>query len=321
MKSDNITNRMSTNRAPSPAGSSQSRASTALPRLRKNSPVPSETDIAAMKVKIQKLEEETKQMKTKTQRMRQVIKERNNNIKSTFSAGANRKPLTTASESTIKSLKESIQRLENTLESRQAELDKLKKSDKVAQYQELQYEIQVMHIEKLRVEKESKELQKENQLLKSTLQETIEQAKNGPLYNQRVLEIQNEINLLTEKLFSYEKSQLKIENAKRIQESKKDESENTKEDTRNKTSKDQNKTKEKNKKTDEERRNELIQSLFEECDQLEKEIEDEEQSLAQLKKSEQQAIDDLNKEIDEQVRKLRELFKEPENEEEDQPEK
>lgn len=273
------------------------RATTANPRasklpILKSSVPPSNDDIYQLKIKIQNMEEEKKHLKTKITRMRQVIRDRNHNVANTFAESSTKNPLVTASPAAIKSLKESISALENTLQTRKEEKEVIFNGDKVSFYKELQYEIEILYLEKQRLLEENQTISKENSQLQEVLDRTRSQASSGSYYEDQVKELQSEINVLTDKLFAYQKNELKIQAGEKMQ----------------------------NMVFGKIQRDDLLKEIQADIQKIQEETEQERNELKEIQENESKAVQEIKQIIASQIEQLNNLLSpNQEDTEEDRP--
>lgn len=173
-------------------------------------------DITDIKLKTNMMIEQRKLLGSKIQRAKQLTKERNQSIESVFSQSTEKQSIQTASPNTIKSLQETANTLEYSVNTRKQELEKLKKSDKLSQIKELQIEIQMFFLEHKRLVQRSKAMGQSEKVVSSEL-ERIRNQSNSAKYNEdRIKDLQREIDSLTERLFAYTKSEAKLYSTKKL---------------------------------------------------------------------------------------------------------
>ena len=175
-------------------------------------------DIEEIKLKTQQMDQERRQLKSKTQRMKQVTKERNNSIKTVFSQTQEKQSLKTASRNTLKSLNETADSLERSLEAHKQELEDLKKSDKLQVSKELELEIQMYYLEHKRLNQKTSSLKENENNVSNILTRLQKQMKETKSNERAVCDLQDEINSLTEKYFAYSKSEMKLYSTKKLKE-------------------------------------------------------------------------------------------------------
>lgn len=184
--------------------------------------MPTREDISALKVKIHEMENEKRLLKAKILRNKQTIANRNRSIKATFSTGHDNKPLVTASSTTIQSLRKTVEQLRNTLKVKQDELEKLKRSDNAAIYEEMQIELELLKEECERRKNAATERKSRDNELTSHLERVKQQAKSAPGHEAAVKDIQKEMDELTERLFAFRKTELRMEAGDLVMELQKD---------------------------------------------------------------------------------------------------
>jgi hypothetical protein len=123
----------------------------------------------------------------------------------------------TATESTIQQLREEKIVLEHTLEAHTQELIELQSGDKVALTKELKVESPLVFAEMQRMKQQVADSQRLESVLKSEV-ERLQAQIAATAANERAIDsYQLEIDNLTEKLFAYKKSEMKILTAKDLQ--------------------------------------------------------------------------------------------------------
>jgi len=187
-----------------------------LPNIGRTRKATSIDDINEIKLRTQQLELECKQIKAKTQRLRQIIKERNDSIKSVVSSTGDKQAPRFSGKTTVESLQKTAKSLENTLKARNEELESLMKSDKVAMCEELQIEIQTYFLERKRLQKQIKEMKEGESIIESELNRLKKQSMSASEHESAIDSLQGEIDQLTEKLFAYHKSEMRIKCAKML---------------------------------------------------------------------------------------------------------
>ena len=171
-------------------------------------------DILELKTKIHKMEEERRLLRAKIQRMRKTIQSRNVSIRKVLSQPQKDQSIQTASQAQLQQLREEKISLTNALDSNKQELEKLKKSDKLALADELKIEIPIFYQEKMRLDDELSEVRDLEKALSFEFERIRNQIANTSANENAVDEIQLEIDDLTEKLFAYKKSEMKLQAAK-----------------------------------------------------------------------------------------------------------
>ena len=246
-------------------------------------------DITDIKLKTHQMEQERRQLKSRTQRMKQVTKERNNSIKSVFSQTQEKQAIKTASKNTLKSLRETAESLEKSLVMRQKELDELKKCDKLQVSKELQVEIQMYFLEHKRLQEKAKRMKEGENAVTGELQRFLRQL-NSTRQNERAIpELQSEINTITERLFAYSKSEMKIFSSKKLKQLREHP----------------------------ERYDEIRKSIEEEIEKEKQQIEQNKQELELIQLKEERNTKFLQDIIDEQAQKINEQLNSQQQEEEE----
>ena len=167
--------------------------------------------IMKIKKKIQQLEDECIRYKAKTKRLEETISKYNKSIKDITSSKKliNNKP-------SLDQFEKQIQILEKTLKDRQIEYKKLLQSDKLAFCEELRIEIQTYYLEQKRLQKQISTLKFDEQILETEYHRIYEQSKGFKKQEIEIENLQKEINSLTDKLFDYHKSDIKMSFSKKL---------------------------------------------------------------------------------------------------------
>ncbi|KAK8877977.1 hypothetical protein M9Y10_004740 [Tritrichomonas musculus] len=171
-------------------------------------------EILELKTKIHKMEEERRLLRAKIQRMRKTIQSRNVSIRKVLSQPQKEQKIQTASQSQLQQLREEKTSLTNVLNTNKQELENLKNSDKLALSNELKIEIPIFYQEKMRLDDELSKLRDLEKALSLEFKRIQNQISNINANESAVDEIQLEIDDLTEKLFAYKKSEMKLQAAK-----------------------------------------------------------------------------------------------------------
>lgn len=169
----------------------------------------SQDEIYNIKLKTQQLDLERKQLKSKTAYMKSLIKDRNNQIKGVYSVSQDNRNIKTASKNQLASLEKTAESLQNSLNERKKQLDDIKKSDKLAISKELQIEIQMYYLEQKRLAQGVKTMKDKEAIIEMELNRLKKQAASTKANEACIDDLQAEIDGLTEKLFAYNKSELR----------------------------------------------------------------------------------------------------------------
>lgn len=167
-------------------------------------------DINNLKVRILEIEEQRRLLRAKIQRMKKTIQNRNQTIRQVLKQPYKDKTIRTASDATLQQLRDERSTLLNTIDGQREELEMIKGGDRYALTEELKIEIPLFHEERARIQEraaQSREVhtrtQKEADRLRLQISTTDEN-------EQLVDDLQKEIDELTEKLFAYKKSEIRI---------------------------------------------------------------------------------------------------------------
>lgn len=167
-------------------------------------------DINEIKIKLVQMEEEIRQMKAKTARMKQVVSDRNASIKQALNTKNERQVLTTASDSTIRQLEMNVESVRNALEARSIELDKLRGSDNLYVSEEYQIEIKVFYLEYQRLLEQNKAVQESLRIIENELEKLHQQIINSDKHQKNIQTVQSDIDTIIDKILAYKKSEFKI---------------------------------------------------------------------------------------------------------------
>ena len=239
-------------------------------------------DINDIKLKTQQMELEKRQLRSKTNRMKSVIKDRNQSLKGVEKQTSDKQSIKTATKNTLLSLESTVKQLENSLAARKQELDELKKSDKLAVSEELQIEIQMLYLEQKRLIQESQSMKENESIIMGELNRLRRQAASTKSNEESIDRLQIEIDQLTEKLFAYGKSEMRVAATKKL-----------------KMIHDNPSVLE-----------QVRAQLEEEISKNEKIIEDNKKALEKVQKKEERNIEYLQSVIDEQAQKIQEALDE-----------
>ena len=252
-----------------------------LPRLPKGKGNVTLGEVQEIRLKIQKMSTEKTQIRSKTNRMRQILHDRNAAIDHVFKESNEEKKIKTASDSTIAQLKENILGLRNTLESRQDDLKVLINSDRLALADELKQEIRIYHLEHKRLQKQSRAVKEGELIVTDELNRVKGELSERRLNKKAIDSIQEDLKSVIDKLVSYKRSELKIQN-----------------DTLAKYLVNHPKQAE----TKENQLNNEINQIYEDIDNIHQEIEEAEQHEKEVMEELQAIIDDQAAQIEKQIK-------------------
>lgn len=195
--------------------SSSKRPSTALPNIsrpKSGASAVKMSDVQKLKLKIQKMDLDKRQMKSKTQRMRQILQERNAEIALVFKEANEKNSLKTASKETLEQLRKNATSLENTLEARKKDLHDILYNDKIALSDELQQEIKIYYLEHERLKKQSKAVADGEKIVKTELQRLQRELSEKSLNFKAIQNLESDFRTVVDKIVSYKSSELRIRN-------------------------------------------------------------------------------------------------------------
>lgn len=173
-------------------------------------------EINELKIQISMLEQETKQIKSKITRIRQQIKDRNSIVEKATSFSNDKQTLKSSMRSTLEFLKKTVESLENTLIQQRDEYVKLSKSDKLTKVEELQVELQMYYLEHRRLLKQVEQMKLDDIHVNEKLDLLRKKINSTKLYENNVNNLQVQVDELTEKLFAYSKSEMRISASRRL---------------------------------------------------------------------------------------------------------
>jgi hypothetical protein len=169
-------------------------------------------EINTLRLETSKLDVEARQIKSKTARMKQIIHDRNCAIKKALAITEDREQnIKTASDSTLRQLRENIMSLKNTLESRQEELNRIMTQDKLAISDELHIELLEYFCEKDRLKQQLETVHEGEAVVNgevSRLRQLIVQMR---AVERRVSELQLQNDQLAEKSEAYRRGEERME--------------------------------------------------------------------------------------------------------------
>jgi hypothetical protein len=176
-------------------------------------------EINELKMQIHEIEAQTKMFHSKVQRMKRLVK---------VHGGQPRKlaqnPQYTAQghsrsgqDALLRQLGEEKSMLQSTVAVSEKKLADLKKSDKYSLTRELRVEIPLVYADVQRLKEDTAELKKIESELRADLKGCRMRAASKAKNEQAIDEIQLKIDDLTEKLFAYKKSEMKIKTASELQ--------------------------------------------------------------------------------------------------------
>ena len=276
---------------------SSANKTSSLPGLNRSKPKKTVAEeLRDLKLKIQQMQQEKVQLKSRTTRMRQTLADRNKAIDNVFKEQVTEKQkIQTASESTLAQLKESVASLENTLKSRQEELKRLTQTDRLAQSDELKEEVKVMYLEHQRLLKQNKAVKEGEGIVGAELSRVKNELNERRVNKQGIANLQNDLSDIVDKIVSYKKSGIKIETdelAKYLAENPK------------------------KAETKEKELNEELDCLENEIDKLHNEISEAEDNEEDMINKLQNVIDEQSTKISEQIERLQEEKRQHDEEEE-----
>jgi chromosome segregation ATPase len=174
-------------------------------------------EISELKLRTHELENQRRMLRAKIQRMQKVIQRRGASIKQVLTQPQKEPILRTASESTLQGLREEKIVLQNTLETHQQELEQLRHSDRVVLTEELKVAIPLVYAEMKRLTQHTEEIKHLETVMRGEYERLQGHVASIPANEKAIDDYQFEIDELTEKLFAYKKSEMKILTAEDLQ--------------------------------------------------------------------------------------------------------
>lgn len=171
-----------------------------------------QADVRDLKLKIQKMNANKIQMKSKTTRMKQILQDRNNAIDQVFKESNENKKLQTASDSTLNQLRINIKGLENTLATRQEDLRDILFSDRFAVSDELQQEVKIYYLEHKRLLTQSKAVKEGEKIVGDELDRVRNEMSERFLNIKAIESLQKSVKDIVSKVVAYKKSEIKLQN-------------------------------------------------------------------------------------------------------------
>jgi hypothetical protein len=169
-------------------------------------------EINALRLETSKLDIEARQIHSKTARIKQIIHDRNCAIKKALSITDDREQnIKTASDSTLRQLRENIGSLKNTLESRQEELDRVMQQDKLAVSDELHIEVLEYYCELDRLKQQRDTVHDGEAVINGELGRLRQLIAQSRAVERRVCDLQLQNDQLTEKSEAYRRGEERIE--------------------------------------------------------------------------------------------------------------
>lgn len=170
-------------------------------------------EVQALKLKIQKMEQEKLQLKSRVVRMKQILNERNATIEKVFkdTTSENQK-IQTASKSQIDRLQDTVNVLQNILQAKKAELEKMVTSDRFAVSDELQTEVKIYYLEHQRLLKQARAVREGEKIVSTELNRVRNEINDRDNHNMAIGSLQQDLASIVDKLVSYRKSEVKLQN-------------------------------------------------------------------------------------------------------------
>jgi len=170
-----------------------------------------------LKIQIQQMENERRVLNSKTNRMKQTIHDRDIQINQALHQANEHQSIKTASKTTISSLEQNLESLENTRDARKIDLENLQKNDRLSISSEIQIELQEYYNEFERLKEQNHAVQDARGILEDQVRRIHDQISATPTIQRNLSQLTRNIQDLTDKITAYRKSQLRNECAIAIQ--------------------------------------------------------------------------------------------------------
>ena len=167
-------------------------------------------EINELKVQTSQMDQETIRLKSKISRMKQIIQDRNTQINKALSATTEAQTIKTASKTTLAQLRENISSLRNTLQSREAELEKLRQNDKLALSDELQVEVLEYYNEYDRLKTQIGAVKEGERVINDEISRVQQEIVDQQQHEREIYDLQVQINTLADKLTAYLQGEYRV---------------------------------------------------------------------------------------------------------------
>ena len=246
--------------------------------MRKKPQIPgSIEDLSTLKLKITETEQKIRQIKAKTARMNQEIRDKKSAVSKALSKKNDSRSIKTASDSTLENLSQSLQVLRNTYEARKEELKRIKKDDSLYLSQELEFELQMYYLENKRLHGQVAAAKNGSEIVKQQIQIKLREIENYNKTKKNIDQFKSKIKSNVDELLKYQKSEVKM--------------------WKYQISQNLNETAQNEKDT--------IKMLEVELDDLQKEIDEGEKRMQELDSQDQSFMEELQKIIEDQTEKIK----------------
>jgi hypothetical protein len=169
-------------------------------------------EINSLRLETSKMDVECRQIRSKTARMKQIIRDRNYAIKKALTITDDRdQNIKTASKATLSQLRGNIITLQNTLQSRREELEDIRACDKLAVSDELKIEVLEYFCELDRLRQQAAAVREGDAVITTEMSCLRQQITQTKAMEKTISEAQAQIDQLVDKLIAYRLGQERIE--------------------------------------------------------------------------------------------------------------
>lgn len=169
-------------------------------------------EINSLRLQVTKMDAEKVRIRSKIARTKQITQNRQAQISQAMEVSDEQDvTIKTASDSTLVQLRKTLNGLKNTLESREAELEDLRKNDRLARSDELQVEVLEYYLEVERLQKQIEATEEAKALIDAESQRLKHQIANGKTFERMIQESRKQIAKLSQRLTAYRSGEQRIE--------------------------------------------------------------------------------------------------------------
>ena len=168
--------------------------------------------INTLRLQVTKMDAEKVRIKSKIARTKQIVQSRQAQISKAMAVSDEQEvTIKTASDSTLNQLRRTINALKNTLESREAELERLRKNDRLARSDELQVEVTEYFLEVERLQKQIEATEEAKNVIDAEQQRLKHQIANAKTFERMITDSQKQIGKLAERLTAYRQGEQRVD--------------------------------------------------------------------------------------------------------------
>ena len=169
-------------------------------------------EINTLRLQVTKMDAEKVRIKSKIARTKQIVQSRQAQISKAMAVSDEQEvTIKTASDSTLNQLRRTINALKNTLESREAELERLRKNDRLARADELQVEVTEYFLEVERLQKQIEATEEAKNVIDAEQQRLKHQIANAKTFERMITDSQKQIGKLAERLTAYRQGEQRVD--------------------------------------------------------------------------------------------------------------